>query len=168
MPDLVDPDVDLSEPAQRQELRPGHPGVLVVIAAGGAVGAAARSGLHEALPTGPGELPWSTLAVNVTGCLLIGMLMVLVRRPEGTRGTHPLLRPFVGVGLLGGYTSFSTYALDTHGLVLAGRPALAAGYLAGTAAAAVLAVAAGTWAGRALAGPPPAPAGQGPAGPAGP
>ncbi|MDF3049128.1 MAG: hypothetical protein K0R87_766 [Pseudonocardia sp.] len=53
--------------------------------------------------------PWSTLLVNISGCLLIGVLMVLVT--ERFRA-HPLARPLLGIGVLGGYTTFSTYAVD--------------------------------------------------------
>jgi CrcB protein len=77
------------------------------------------------------------VVVNVTGCLLIGVLMVLIVE---ARATHRLVRPFLGVGVLGGYTTFSTYAGDAQGLVAAGRPAAAVVYLAGAAAAALMAV----------------------------
>ncbi|WP_261988702.1 fluoride efflux transporter FluC, partial [Streptomyces sp. wa22] len=55
--------------------------------------------------------PWAVFAVNVTGCALIGVLMVLLAE-RGTV-THPLVRPFLGVGVLGGFTTFSTYAASS-------------------------------------------------------
>ncbi|MEW9551573.1 fluoride efflux transporter CrcB [Nonomuraea sp. NPDC050783] len=142
----IDPDVDLHVPAQRGEARPA---VLAVIAAGGALGALARHGAQSALPAAPGGFPWATFWVNVSGCLLIGVLMVViteVRRP------HPLARPFLGVGVLGGYTTFSTYAVDVQRLVGAGAPVTGLAYLAGTLAAALAAVAAGMWLTRRVAG----------------
>ncbi|MGI8692481.1 MAG: fluoride efflux transporter CrcB [Geodermatophilaceae bacterium] len=111
--------------------------VLLVITVGGMLGAVARHAVSLAVPTAGGALPWSTLIVNVTGCLLIGVLMVLIL---DARQAHPLVRPFIGVGVLGGFTTFSTYAVDAQVLIVAGRPLLAMAYLAGTAAAALVAV----------------------------
>lgn len=133
----VDPDVDLGVPAQRRELdrRPGA--VLAAIAAGGVLGAEARAGIAALLPTGTGGFPVSTLLINVTGCLLIGVLMVLVA--EARRG-HPLTRPFLGVGVLGGYTTFSGYAVDAQRLLAGGHVATALAALAVTPVLALLAV----------------------------
>jgi CrcB protein len=111
--------------------------VVGVVAAGGMLGAAARHGVGLALPTPADGVPWSTLLVNVSGCVLIGVLMILVVE---VWTAHPLVRPFLGVGLLGGYTTFSTAAVDAQQLIIAGRPALALGYTAGTAVAALVAV----------------------------
>jgi CrcB protein len=130
----TDPDVDLHVPAQRRELT-GR--VLGVIAVGGGIGALARYGIELLLPTVPGGLPWGTFTINVSGCLLIGVLMVLVTDVCTNR---PLLRPFVGVGVLGGFTTFSTYANEVRGLLTPGSVPLAAAYLAGTLAGALLAV----------------------------
>lgn len=111
--------------------------VLSVIAFGGVLGAACRYGVDVALPTPAGAWPWSTLTVNATGCLLIGVLMVLVVEVPLV---HRLARPFLGVGVLGGYTTFSTYAVDAQTLLAEGRPALALGYLVTTPLVALLAV----------------------------
>ncbi|MEV0389550.1 fluoride efflux transporter CrcB [Nonomuraea sp. NPDC050643] len=135
----IDPDVDLHVPAQRAEL---HWTVPAVIAVGGALGALARHGLQEALPAGPGEFPWATFWVNVSGCLLIGVLMVVITE---VRPAHRLVRPFLGVGVLGGYTTFSAYAVDFQRLIAARAPVAGLLYLAGTMAAALAAVAAGMW-----------------------
>jgi len=114
--------------------------VLAVIAAGGALGSLARWGLASALPHAAGAFPWATFLTNVTGCLLIGALMVLL-----TEAWPPsrYLRPFLGIGVLGGYTTFSTYMLDDRGLLVTGHVGLAAAYLAGSLAAGLAAV----WAG---------------------
>lgn len=111
--------------------------VVAVIATGGLLGAVARHAVSLAVPMAAGGPPWSTLIVNVTGCLCIGVLMVLIVEAQQA---HPLLRPFLGVGVLGGYTTFSTYTVDTEVLIAAGRPAVAAVYLVGTALAALAAV----------------------------
>ena len=136
---MVDPDVDLHDVRQRAELRPS---VLAAIAAGGALGALARYGIQVAFPAG--RFPWATFTVNISGCLLIGALMVLIAR---RRPNARLLRPFAGVGFLGGYTTFSTYVLDIRNTVAAGEPGLALLYLSGTLVAALAAV----WAGMAIA-----------------
>jgi CrcB protein len=130
----VDPDVirevDLGPPRV-------HPDVVATVAAGGALGALARWVVAEALPHAGGHFPWATLLTNVLGCFLIGVVMVVVieRLPD-----QRLLRPFLGTGILGGFTTFSTYAVDTRGLVASDRPALAAAYLVGTLVAGLLAV----------------------------
>ena len=92
--------------------------MLAAVAAGGVVGAEARYGVSRLLPTPAGGFPVGTLVVNVTGCVLIGVLLVLVL--ETGRG-HPLARPFLGVGVLGGYTTFSGYAVDAQRLADSGH-----------------------------------------------
>lgn len=124
---------------------PVDPGVLLVIGVGGALGSLARWGVGELLPGSTGAFPWATFVENVTGGFLLGLLMVFVLevRPPGR-----YLRPFLGVGVLGGYTTFSTYMLETHDLLADGRTALAATYLFGTLVTGVLAVWAGVAAAR--------------------
>ena len=134
----VDCDVDLHMPAARAELR--WP-VLAAISAGGVCGALARYGISAAWPHQAGGFPWATFVVNVTGCLLIGVLMVVVTEVVTGR---PLLRPFLGVGVLGGYTTFSTYVVDIQRTAGAGAAAVALAYLAATLVGALVAVWAGT------------------------
>lgn len=141
--DPVDPDVDFHVAAQRDEWR-RHRVVLPVIAVGGMVGASARHAADVLWPTAGGDLPWATLGVNALGCLLIGVLMVYVVE---VGQAHPLARPFLGVGVLGGFTTFSTYAVEVTVLLADGRALLALSYLAGTVAVAL----ASTLAGLALA-----------------
>jgi fluoride exporter len=111
--------------------------VLAVVAAGGVLGAEARYGVGRLLPQAPDAFPWATFLINAVGCLLIGVLMVTIT--ELTR-PHRLARPFLGVGVLGGFTTFSTYTVDVQRLLLAERPGTAASYLAGTLVVALLAV----------------------------
>lgn len=108
-----------------------------VVATGGVVGALARYGLGVAVPHGRTGFPWATFGVNVSGCLLIGVLIVLVT--EGPP-VHPLTRPFLGTGVLGGYTTFSTAMVDTQHLWRAGAAGTGLAYLFGTLAAALAAV----------------------------
>jgi CrcB protein len=145
----VDPDVDLGVPAQRREFAPPHRvGVLGAVAVGGIVGAEVRYGIGLAVPHDPGQWPWATLLINVSGCALIGVLMVVLL--ELTH-PHPLARPLLGVGVLGGYTTFSTYATDALTLLQDGHPAAAVGYFLLTPVLAVAAVAAGVRATRSAA-----------------
>ncbi|MFG2830025.1 fluoride efflux transporter FluC [Streptomyces sp. NPDC048434] len=111
--------------------------VIGVVAAGGAIGASARYGAALLWPTGSGAFPWTTLAVNAVGCALMGVLMVVITE---VRPAHRLVRPFLGTGILGGFTTFSTYAVDIQRLAGAGRPAAALACLAGTVLAALAAV----------------------------
>ena len=138
--DPVDPDVDLHVPLDRGELVRHHVSVLAAIAAGGAVGALARQLVSEAWPATPGAFPWGTFLVNVSGSLLIGVLIAVLGLLPAH---HRLVRPFLGVGVLGGFTTFSTYAVQSHELVRSGHPVLAMAYLGGTVLAALLAVVGG-------------------------
>ena len=114
--------------------------VLGAIALGGALGALARWTVGLALPHTTTEFPWSTFLVNAVGCLAIGVVLVLVVERWAHR---PLARPFLGTGVLGGFTTFSTYAVDTRGLLAGGETALALVYLLGSVAVGLLAVVVG-------------------------
>ncbi|WP_240157515.1 fluoride efflux transporter CrcB [Pseudonocardia broussonetiae] len=122
----------------------GQAPALGAVAVGGALGALARWGAGLAVTAGPGAFPLATFAVNTAGCLLIGALLVVLTEVVTA---HPLARPFLATGVLGGFTTFSTYAVDVHALLGAGRPGVAAAYLVGT----LLAALAATWLGARLA-----------------
>src|SRR3954471_6812642 len=104
----VDSDVEVPPPPHLRA------DMVAVVAAGCALGGIARWAVAEALPHDPGGFPWSPFSANVVGCFLIGVLMVLVVERWSRR---PLARPFLGTGVLGGFTTFSTYAVDTRGLL---------------------------------------------------
>ncbi|WP_206323859.1 CrcB family protein [Streptomyces sp. HNM0574] len=117
-------------PAQRAETEGRRAwGVLGAVAAGGALGALARFGLTRLLPPDASGFPWGVFVVNLLGCALIGVLMVLVSEGGRAGRAHPLVRPFLGVGVLGGFTTFSTYAVDVA-LLLERGPAAAGAALA--------------------------------------
>ena len=120
-------------------------GVLGAIALGGVIGSLGRYAVGVALPHGPDAFPWATLVVNVSGAFAMGLLVAyLVDRP----GVHRLARPFVGVGVLGGWTTFSALAMDAVALGAADRAQLALGYVAATFLVGTLAVAAGSAVGQ--------------------
>jgi CrcB protein len=117
------------------------PRVVGLVALGGAVGSLARHGLDLLLPHAPDGVPWATLLANVAGSLLLGVAAVWLvehRRP-GLQGY-----PFAATGVLGGFTTFSTYAVQTRLLAGEGEPGLAAAYVVGTLLLALAAVRAGT------------------------
>ncbi|WTI12277.1 CrcB family protein [Streptomyces sp. NBC_00820] len=131
---------------KRAEWRTQAP-VIAVVAAGGALGATARYALGLAWPTVPGAFPWATFWTNVTGCAVIGVFMVLITE---VRSVHRLVRPFFGTGVLGGFTTFSTYAVDIRKLAGDGHVGIGLGYLAATLLAALAAVRLGSGAARRL------------------
>jgi CrcB protein len=112
----------------------------LLAALGGALGTLARWVIAEAVPRSPGEWPWATLAVNLLGCLLIGALIAVLaaRGPDDER-----LRTFLGAGVLGGFTTFSAFAVEVADLLRAGPPWVAAAYVAVSVLGGLLAVAAG-------------------------
>lgn len=121
--------------------------MLAAVALGGVLGSLGRYAVGLGLPHRPGEFPWGTMIVNVTGAFAIGLLVAyLIDRP----GSHPLARPFLGVGLLGGWTTYSAFAVDLIQLADAGRITALLAYAVGTLLLGTLAVGAGTAAGRAL------------------
>ncbi|MFD0368235.1 fluoride efflux transporter CrcB [Streptomyces sp. NPDC059071] len=123
--------------------------VVGAVAVGGALGAAARYAATLAWPTPAGAFPWTILTVNAAGCAFLGALMVVAT--ETASPPHPLLRPFLGTGVCGGFTTFSTYTLDTQRLLATGDAPRALLYLGGTAVTALAAVWAGVVAARAAA-----------------
>ncbi|MFI1098138.1 fluoride efflux transporter FluC [Streptomyces sp. NPDC020917] len=123
-----------SLPAQRRLRRPGQGPVVAVVAAGGAIGACARYGAALAWHTAAGTFPWTTLVVNAVGCAVIGVFMVVI---TDVWAAHRLVRPFFGTGVLGGFTTFSTYATDVQRLADGGHPRTALAYLALTVVAAL-------------------------------
>ncbi|WP_243790052.1 fluoride efflux transporter CrcB [Saccharopolyspora gloriosae] len=131
---------DVRIPARRRGFAHSQSALLLVISLGGGLGAVSRYGILQWSPTAPGSFPWGTFTINVLGCLLIGVLMVLITE---VWSVHPLVRPFLGIGVLGGFTTFSTYAVEFDALLRPGNVAVAAAYLVGTLVCALLAVLAG-------------------------
>lgn len=110
---------------------------------GGTVGTALRAGLASAFPVTPGQWPWVTFSVNLGGALLLGVLLEALAATGPDAGRRRDLRLGLGTGLLGGFTTYSTFSVELVGLVQAGAVPVAAGY----AVASVLAGLGAAWLG---------------------
>jgi fluoride exporter len=106
---------------------------LPAVAAGGAIGGTLRWWLGDVMPDGAG-FPWTTFLINVTGSLALALIPAF-----GAVRRRPALAAALGPGVLGGYTTLSTYAEQGRVLLTDGRAGLAAAYLLGTLAACVTA-----------------------------
>jgi CrcB protein len=119
--------------------------VILAVAIGGALGSSARYGVALWFPQPVGGFPWATFAINITGCLLLGILVVVLnaRFPP-----NRYARPFFGTGILGGYTTFSTYSVETVLLLKDHFVDRAVAYALGSVATGLLAAWLGIVAGR--------------------
>lgn len=119
---------------------------LLQVAFGGALGAVSRylTGLVALRLMGPG-FPWGTLAVNIAGSFLMGVMVVALANLGGNRAA-----PLLMTGFLGGFTTFSAFSLDAVTLYERGAIGLAAGYVAASVVMSLLALMAGLWAARGI------------------
>lgn len=135
----IDPDTDLRAHHEHTESQHSlH--VLAATAIGGMIGAASRYVVSQIWPTHTGSFPWSTFAINVSGCFVLGVLMAYIGSREST---HPLLRPFLATGIVSGYTTFSTYVLETDSLLQHHQPLLGLTYMSTSVIAGVTSALAG-------------------------
>ena len=124
--------------------RPSLPAVTVLLVAlGGAAGTLARYGLGRLVDVG--ALPWLTIGINVAGSLLLGFLIAVGHWFSAE------IRTALAIGVLGGFTTFSTFSADVFLDIDAGRGAEAAAYLAASMIGGVGAAAVGYFLGRAVA-----------------
>lgn len=114
---------------------PLHGSVLLAVSVGGALGAVLRYSLTLAEPDDSG-FPWTTFTINLVGAFLLALLPASARVRR-----HPLLPPLLGTGVLGGFTTLSTWSEQTRALVADGAVVTAAAYVVGTLAACLAAVA---------------------------
>ena len=114
---------------------------LAAIFAGGFLGAVARAEVVEALPAHAAQWPWATFAVNVAGAFALGYFAT---RLQERLPLSAYRRPFVGTGVCGALTTFSTMQLELLRMLDGARLGLAAGYAAASLAAGLLAVALAT------------------------
>jgi CrcB protein len=115
---------------------PHDPRKLAAIYAGGVAGALIRVGLAEAAATDPGQWLWATFVANMVGALLLGYFFALFRDYPPASLRHP----FLGTGVCGTLTTFSTMQLELYEMVDGGYLGLAAAYAAVTIAAGYLCV----------------------------
>lgn len=120
---------------------------LLLVAAGGTAGTAAREGLTLAFPADP-SFNTVIFAINLVGALLLGVLLESLVRAGSDEGRRRTARLLLGTGALGGFTTYSTLATDTAHLLTTGQAGPAALYALGT----VLLGALASWTGIALAG----------------
>lgn len=113
---------------------------IILVMSGGAIGAAMRYGLSRALPVGAAGWPWPTFAANVVGGLCMGILANWMLR--GDNAAEPL-RLFMGVGVLGGFTTFSAFSLEMAQMVQRGQMGMGAIYAFASVTLALCAIFAG-------------------------
>jgi len=117
----VDPDTDLGT-----TLTPARTRILIAIALGGMIGATARYKVSTWITSPAGAFPWATFWTNVSGSLVLGfLLVVLIERFPPSR----YARAFAGTGVLGAYTTFSTFSVETDLLVKDGNVGTAVAYV---------------------------------------
>ena len=122
------------------------PGLAVAVAVAGGLGSLARYAVAVGLGPASTRWPWSTLAVNLIGALLIGLVVAVL----ASRGADNRWRVVIATGFLGGFTTFSALALDTVTLLERRAWAAVAAYLLVTIVVGVAACAGGLWLGRQL------------------
>jgi CrcB protein len=160
----IDPDVDAAEdrrhrPAgtatvapfqrpRRRRLPRMHWGTVGAVAAGGFFGGLARYGVMLALPASTSAFPWAIFLVNTAGAFLLALLLILVLEvlPPST-----YLRPTLGTGFCGAFTTFSSVATGVDQLAAHGRAGLAAGYVLASLVAGLAAASFGIVLGRSIA-----------------
>jgi fluoride exporter len=121
---------------------------VLAVAMGGALGAVSRYGLDRLIEHRSfAVFPWSTFTINISGCFLIGVVIAALVDRHQAPGW---LRVGLVVGVLGGYTTFSTFAQETLDLLRSEDVAVALVYSTGSLVTGVLAVLGGTMLGRAL------------------
>ena len=121
---------------------------LLIVAAGGAIGAGTRHLANVAALRLVGvAFPWGTLVINIVGSFLMGIVVEVIARRAGASAE---LRLFIATGVLGGFTTFSAFSLETALLWERGAHVAAAAYVAASVAGAIAALFAGLWLARSL------------------
>ena len=123
-------------------------GILLAVALGGALGSLARYFVAGAVQSAawPG-FPWGIFVVNISGGFIMGLIVELSALKLNLT---PEVRAFLTVGILGGYTTFSTFSLDSVLLIQRGQWSAAAAYMVGSTVLSVLALFVGLWLVRAV------------------
>lgn len=114
-------------------------GLITLVVAGGTVGTLVRAVAEDAFGAHAGEWPWTTFAINVLGSFLLGLLVAVLTRV----GDESRVRLALGTGLLGGFTTYSTFVVEVDQLLRDGHLGVGAGYALGSVLLGVTAAAAG-------------------------
>ncbi len=109
---------------------------VALVGIGGAAGTLTRYSLGRLAPVAAGTFPTTTFTINVTGAFVLGLLLGVLAR---ARPSDHVWRPLLGVGFLGGYTTFSTFAVETTQLVRSHDGGLAVAYVVASVAVGLLA-----------------------------
>jgi len=124
-----------------------QPGIILAVAIGGAVGSLLRYFVASAIQQPTMQFPWGIFVVNITGGFIMG---VIVELSALKLQISPEVRAFLTIGILGGYTTFSTFSLDSALLIQRGAYMAAAGYIIGSTVLSITALFAGLALVRAL------------------
>lgn len=148
---MVTPPADSHHiPGLRMVRLPVRPAWLSVILIGGTAGTAMRAWLETAFAPAADQWPWTTFWINVTGALMLGVLLEVLAETGSDEGWRRGVRLGVGTGALGGYTTYSTFAVETLQLLRTGAWPVGLGYAIGSVLTGVLGALAGVWVVRRL------------------
>lgn len=126
-----------------------RPAALAAMALGGALGTAARYGVAQVVHASPGGFPWPTFWTNVSGSFALGLILAVVLQHFPPRR---YLRPFVAVGFIGAYTTYSTFAVETVLLASDGHAGVAVAYAGASLFAGFVMAWVGIWSARLVQG----------------
>lgn len=139
-----------SPPRRHPTILPVHPGWLGVILVGGMIGTAIRAGLETAFASPSGGVPWATFGINISGAFLLGTLLETLSATGRDVGWRRTVRLGVGTGALGGYTTYSTFAVETMTLLQGGAWLVGTAYALGSVTLGFTAALAGITLARAI------------------
>ncbi len=126
--EVTDEHARKSPPAQRPHPLHGRPSFLLLALLGGAVGTTVRAWLEGAFPASPGAWPWTTFGINLGGSFLLGLLQEALSRSGPDEGWRRRVRVGVGTGVIGGFTTYSTFIVEVDLLVRGGSTWTGAAY----------------------------------------
>ena len=118
-------------------------GLALLVAAGATAGTLLRASIELAFPHSPGEWPWATFAINVVGSLALGALIEALALRGPDTGRRRMLRLGVGTGVVGGFTTYSTFVVEIDRLATAGAVSMALVYTLASVVLGVVAAAIG-------------------------